>query len=58
MFKAIEIKTFQLEDLANKTLEIKSYSDADVELIIGKDIKTKELYLLKEINHNIEEEGR
>jgi len=58
MFKAIEIKTFQLEDLANKTLEIKSYFNANVELIIGKDIKTKELYLLKEINHPILEEGR
>jgi len=53
MFKGIEIKTFNLEDLTGKTLEIRSFcnNDSGTELIIGRDIKSGELYLMKEINH-------
>ena len=47
------IKTIQLEDLVGKTIEIRSFSDEGVELIIGRDIASGERYLLKEIHYPI-----
>lgn len=54
MFKKIEIPTFEMEDLAGKTLKIDSFSSEGITLIIGREVKTGEIYLLKEITHPVE----
>lgn len=52
MFK--KIKTFELEDLKGRNLDIKSLSDNDernVELIIAADTASGEIFVLKQVIH-------
>lgn len=46
-----EIKNFEFTDLVGRTLIIRSFRDGGTEVIIAKDTKTKELFLLAEIHH-------
>jgi len=51
MFNSIYIQTFDIYDLIDRIITIKSFKDGDIELIFAIDIETKELFLLKEIKH-------
>ena len=51
VFDSIYIQTFDIYDLLNRIITIKSFKDGDIELIFAMDIETKELFLLKEIKH-------
>lgn len=53
MFKDVKIKTFDPEDLVGRTIAIQSLTDNHVELIVAKDLRTGDLFVLKEIHHPI-----
>ena len=44
-------KTFKLEDLIGRVVEIRSFKNKNIELIIAQDINTGEYLVLKEIVH-------
>jgi hypothetical protein len=49
MFK--KIKTFELEDLKGRNLDVKSFTSENVELIIAADTASGEIFVLKQIIH-------
>ncbi len=51
MFKNIDIKTFDLESLVGRKLDIRAFKEGDTELIAAKDMETGEFFVLKEISH-------
>lgn len=51
MAGSITIKCFDLADLIGRRLEVRSFKDDHVELIIAFDIKTGDVFVLKEIHH-------
>ena len=46
-------KTFKLEDLVDRVIGIQSFRDKNIELIVAKDMKTGEFFVLKQINHPV-----
>ena len=44
-------KTFEFKDLVGRIVSIQSFMDGNIELIMAKDIKTDEFFVLKEIVH-------
>jgi len=51
MFKEAKAKTFSLEDLVGRVIGIQSFRDNNMELIMAKDLKTGEFFVLKQITH-------
>jgi len=51
MINKVAIKTFNLEDLIDRTIKIRSFKDKNLELIVAIDKITGDLFVLKEINH-------
>ncbi len=56
MFKDVKAKTFELEDLIDRVIGIQSFKDKNIELIMAKDLKTGEFFVLKQISHPQEEQ--
>ena len=52
-FKSVKIKTFQLEDLKGRNVNIRSFTNENIEIILAIDTDTGDLFLLKEILHPI-----
>jgi hypothetical protein len=46
-----KIKTFELEDLKGRNLDVKSFTSENVELIIAADTASGEIFILKQIIH-------
>ena len=55
MYKDVKVKTFELEDLIDRVIGIQSFRDKNIELIMAKDLKTGEFFVLKQISHPEEE---
>ena len=51
MFKDAKTKTFELEDLIDRVIGIQSFRDKNIELIMAKDLKSGEFFVLKQISH-------
>lgn len=51
-------KTFDLEDLVGRVIGIQSFRDGHIELIMAKDLKTGEFFVLKQISHPVAEQMR
>ena len=54
-----DIETFDLDDLVGRTVSVRSFKEGATEIIIAHDIKSGEIFVLKEIRYAtaIEEEG-
>lgn len=48
MIKEADIKTFVLEDLVGRKVEIGSFKSEGIELIVARDLKTGDIFVLKE----------
>jgi len=57
MFSDVKPKTFELEDLIDRVIGIQSFKDKNIELIMAKDLKSGEFFVLKQISHPIPAEG-
>lgn len=51
MFKNREIKTFELEDLVGRKIDIRSFTEGSTELLCAKDMETGDFFVLKETIH-------
>jgi len=56
MFKEAKVKTFNLEDLVDRVIGIQSFRDKNIELIMAKDLKSGEFFVLKQISHPMGDE--
>ena len=52
MFDKCKLKIFNVADLVGRSLNIQTFKDDDVELIVAVDTKTGDLFVLKETQHN------
>ncbi len=48
MFDMSNIKTFELEDLSGKTLRIQSSKSEGIVTVLGRDVETNDIYVLKQ----------
>lgn len=55
MFKDLKIKTFELEELSDRIVEIKTFKNGHTALVIARDIQTGDFFVLKQINNAIPE---
>lgn len=54
-YKNCKTKTFELEDLVGRVIGIQSFRGDNFELIMAKDLKTGDFFVLKEIIHPVED---
>ena len=48
MYSGIKVKMFDMKDLGKRTLEMHTFKEDSLILVIGKDVKTGELFILHE----------
>ena len=57
-FRVAKTQIFNFKDLVGRSINIRSFRDDNLELIVGHDIDTGELFVFKEINHPIAEDEK
>lgn len=53
MLTRVAIKTFELSDLVGRIISVRSFTEGGTELVVAVDLKTGELFALKEIHHDM-----
>ena len=54
MKKYVCRQIFKFKDLVGRTINVRSFRDKDIDIIVGHDVDTGELFVFREINHPTE----